>query len=660
MSSQPPLLRRLWWSEGVAALSVVAAVAALLVLTNSGSWSVPSAANVPVDATVAAAYPVLGALVVRHGRGSRAVGLVLLAAGSASALTVLCTAIASSATASSTAARAVAQVAGSLWVPGFLPLVTLLPLVFPGGLRPGRLWRGLAAATIAGLALGTVGVGLHPEVFAGRVALPKVVTSDPVSVVLTPVAAVLLLAGAAGGLAALVVRLNRADGLVRRQIGALLAAAALLGLDLALQPVLPPAAGIASQAVAAGLVPVAIGVAVTRHRLYDFDLAVRRALAGASLAACLAGLYLAAFFLLRAAVGERTAVATGLAAGLTGLVVLPLGTRLVQGVDRLFYGERADRYRVLTGFSARLRERLDIDEVPQALCDAVVGSLRLGSADLVVDGGRRASAGSSLGTAAEFPLRHRGAVVGSLTVTPRAGQRALDEVDVDLVAALADSAAPAVAALRLTDSLQDARGRLVVAREEERRRVRRDLHDGVGAALAGLRLQLDSARDLVTDPLAAKLLDAAADGLTDAVRDVRQVTDDLRPPALDDLGLAASLEALAARVRTPSLAVEVSCGPLPPLPAAVDVACYRIAAEALTNAARHAAAARIDVAVHAEAGVLHLTVTDDGTGLLTTGSGDGIGLTSMRQRAEEIGGRCTVSGGAAGTRVAVVLPMEPT
>lgn len=658
MSRQPPSLHRTWWSEGLALPSLLAAVAALLVLAHSGTWSLPSAANVPVDATVAVAYPLMGALVVRHGRGSRAVGVVMLAAGSASALTVLCAAVATSASSSTPAARLVAQVASALWVPGFLPLLTLLPLVFPGGLRRGRIWRVLASGTVLGLALGTVAVALHRDVFVGRVTLTKVVVSDAVATALVPPAVVLVLAGAAGGLTSLVLRLVGSTGLVRRQVGALLAAAAVLGLDLALQPVLPAAAGIVSQAVAAALVPVAIGVAVTRHRLYDFDLAVRRTLAGTSLAVCLAALYPAAFFLFRAAVGGRTALATGLAAGLTGLVVLPLGTRLVQGVDRLFYGDRSDRYRVLTSFSATLRERLDIAEVPQALCDAVVGSLRLGSAHLVVDADRSATAGTPDGDAREFPLRHRGAVVGLLTVTPRPGERALDEQDAELVAALADSAAPAVAALRLTDSLQDARERLVIAREEERRRVRRDLHDGVGAALAGLRLQLDSARDLVADPLATKLLDAAADGLTEAVRDVRQVTDDLRPPSLDDLGLAASLEALAARVRTPSLAVDVVVGPLSALPAAVDVACYRIAAEAMTNAARHAAAARIDVLVRAVDGGLYLTVADDGAGLPATSSGEGIGMTSMRQRAEEIGGRCTIDTGPRGTRVAVVLPME--
>jgi signal transduction histidine kinase len=248
-------------------------------------------------------------------------------------------------------------------------------------------------------------------------------------------------------------------------------------------------------------------------------------------------------------------------------------------------------------------------------------------------------------------------VVGTVTVTPRAGEGALDERDAELVEALADSAAPAVAALRLTDSLQEAREQLVAAREEERRRVRRDLHDGVGAALAGLRLQLDSARDLVADPLAGKLLDAAADGLAEAVRDVRQVTEDLRPPALDDLGLAASIEGLARRLRTPALDVVVDAGILPTLPAAVDVACYRIAAEALANAAKHARASRVEVRLSAADGLLRLAVVDDGVGLPAVPRSRGLGLSSMRQRAEEIGGRCTIESDGGGTRVSVALPL---
>jgi signal transduction histidine kinase len=643
---------------GVPALvAVAAAVAGAAILTAGSAWALPAADNAPVDLSEAVAYPVMGALVVLHGRGSRAVGWVMVAAGAAAGLTVLTTAVACLAPDGTLTGRLAAQAASALWVPGFLPLLTVLLLVFPGGLLPGRRWRLLAIAAVAGIVLLTVATALHPDPIQGRVALPKVVVATPVAVAAAVVAVPLLLVSAAGGLTALVLRWRRSAGLVRRQMTVLLGAAVLLAADVAVQGVLPAPGNVLSEAVAVALLPLAIGVAVTRHRLYDFDLAVRRTLAGASLAVCLAGLYVSVFVLLRAALAGQAVLATGLAAGLTGVVLLPLGTRLAAGVDRLFYGDRADPYRVLAGFSATFRERLDIAEVPQALCDAVVAALRLGSAELVVEGGRRAVAGVPGGTSTEFELRHRGAVVGALTVTPRPGERALDEREAELVSALADSTAPALAALRLTDSLQDARERLVGAREEERRRVRRDLHDGVGAALAGLRLQLDSALEMVAEPLAGKLLAAAAEGLTEAVRDVRQVTDDLRPPVLDDLGLGPSLEALAARVRTPRLAVVVRIGTLPPLPAAVDVACYRIAAEALANAARHSGAACIELTARAEDGTLHLSVADNGAGLTPTPTGRGLGLTSMRQRAEEIGGAWTLDTGCGGTRVSVVLPL---
>ena len=648
---------RSWVAGGLAAVAVLACLAAVVLHTGAATWELESAQDAPVDLAVGLAYPLIGALVVVHGRGSRRIGLLLLGAGLAAALAALTSAVALAADDATWGARAVAQLSSALWVPGFFPLITLLPLVYPGGLLPGRVWRGLWWASVAGIALFTVGVALYPEPLEGQVRLDKLVVAGPVASALLPVTIALVLAGVVGGLAALVVRLRRASGLQRRQVVALLVAVSLLALDVALQGVLPSPVDTLSQAVAVALVPVAIGIAVTRHRLYDLDLAVCRALAGASLAVCLAGVYLTAFGVLRAVLGDRTAVASGLAAALTGLLVLPLGTRLARGVDRLFYGDRADRYLVLSAFSAGLRERLDVAEVPQAVCDAVVSSLKLGSAELVLDSGRTAAAGTPDGPPTRVPLRHRGVELGSITVTPRPGEAVLDERDAGLVAALADSAAPAVAALQLTDSLQQAREHLVAAREEERRRVRRDLHDGVGAALAGVRLQMDSARDLVEDPLAGKLLDAAADGLAEAVQDLRSVTDDLRPPALDDIGLAASLRALADRLRTPALDVEVDVPDLPPLPAAVDVACYRIAAEALANAARHSGAGRVALRVRLGDGALRVTVRDDGRGLPDRPRPGGLGLASMRQRTEEIGGRFELSSLRPGTSVTAVLPV---
>jgi signal transduction histidine kinase len=261
-------------------------------------------------------------------------------------------------------------------------------------------------------------------------------------------------------------------------------------------------------------------------------------------------------------------------------------------------------------------------------------------------------------------LRHRGALVGELAVTPREGERDLDQRDRDLLEVVAGQVAPAVASARLYEELRRSREALVAAREEERRRLRRDLHDGVGAALSGVLLQVESARELVSDPTAVRLLDGAAAGVAEAVRDVRHVTDDLRPPALDDLGLPASLAGLAERVRTPDRTVTAHVGELPELPAAVDVACYRIAAEALANAARHSGGRAVRLSLGLAPGdgdpALVLEVVDDGHGLPEHVPDRGLGLPSMRRRAEEVGGRCTVepAGPEGGTRVRAEFPLE--
>jgi two-component system NarL family sensor kinase len=227
---------------------------------------------------------------------------------------------------------------------------------------------------------------------------------------------------------------------------------------------------------------------------------------------------------------------------------------------------------------------------------------------------------------------------------------------------VAGQVAPAVASARLYGELRRSREGLVAAREEERRRLRRDLHDGVGAALSGVLLQVESARELVGDPTAQRLLDAAAAGVAEAVRDVRHVTDDLRPPALDDLGLPASLAALAERAGTPDRQVSTRIVEPPALPAAIEVACYRITAEALANVTKHSGASSVSVSLHVDAALREpvLEVVDDGRGLPGAVGDRGLGLGSMRRRAEEVGGRCSIerAGPGGGTRVRAEFPLE--
>jgi signal transduction histidine kinase len=401
---------------------------------------------------------------------------------------------------------------------------------------------------------------------------------------------------------------------------------------------------------------------VTRHRLYDLDTAVCRALAGTSLAVCLAGAYLTLFAVLQGLTDDESALSAALAAGASGALVQPLGRRLSRGVDRLYYGHRADPYVVTSRMSAALAEvGLDVDRVPDTVCRTVVEELALPRAELLLGDTVVASAGTGTGATEGFDLVHRGEVVAVLTVTARTGERELSEPDRALLAGLADQVAPALAARRLHHELQRSREQLVTAREAERRQLRRDLHDGLGASLAGLRLQLESAQDLVADPTAAGLLERAGSTVVQAVGEVRSLCEDLRPPGIDDLGLARGLEALAERSRTPALDVRVAVPERLDLPPAVEVAVYRIVAEALANATRLAGARVVDVLVTVddELGGLDVDVADDGSGIADAAAtrGSGLGLESMRLRAEEIGGRLELTSDGAGTRVRASLPL---
>jgi two-component system NarL family sensor kinase len=230
-----------------------------------------------------------------------------------------------------------------------------------------------------------------------------------------------------------------------------------------------------------------------------------------------------------------------------------------------------------------------------------------------------------------------------------------DEV---LVRGLADQVAPAVAAVQLHRQLQRSREALVAAREDERLQLRRDLHDGLGATLAGLRLQVETAQDLCDQPDVDRLLGSAGDGVAQAVAEVRAITDGLRPAALDELGLARAVSALADRVRAPGLEVDVDIPEHVSAAPAVEVALHRIAAEAIANAVRHSRAGRVSLRVR-DGRHVELEVSDDGVGLgaaTTTTAGSGLGLASMRQRAEEVGGTLEVLTSDSGTTVHALLP----
>jgi signal transduction histidine kinase len=267
------------------------------------------------------------------------------------------------------------------------------------------------------------------------------------------------------------------------------------------------------------------------------------------------------------------------------------------------------------------------------------------------------------------PLAYQGERFGDLTVILPPG-RVLGVADRQLLDDLARQAAVIVNAVHLTLDLQHSRARLVTAQEEERRRLRRDLHDGLGPSLAAIVLKLNAVGGLVDEPVATELLVQLRQETRAAIADIRRLVDDLRPPALDEVGLVAALQQKAASLSRPAgdegpigaIVISVS-GPAhtTQLPAAVEVAAYRIATEALTNVVRHSGAARASVEVIVNGG-LEISVADNGTRPWNA-SRVGVGMSSMRERAEELGGSCTVTPrpeGGTVVRAILPLPAVPT
>ncbi len=414
-------------------------------------------------------------------------------------------------------------------------------------------------------------------------------------------------------------------------------------------------------------IPIAIGLAILRYRLWDIDLLIQRTLVYSALTASVAALYIVVVGGLSVLFQTQgNLLISILATGIVAVLFAPLRDRLQRGANRLLYGERDDPYAVLS----RLGRQLESSLAPGAVLPTIVTTLKetfkLPYAAVALDQPGEnmlaAAAGRPIPDPFCLPLSYQGEQLGHLLLGARTPGEKFTPAEQGLLNDLARQIGVALAAVRLTTDLQRSRQRLVTARAEERRRLRRDLHDGLGPQLASFALKLEAARDLVrTNPdRTESLLNNLIEKSQGIVGEVRRLVYDLRPPALDELGLLGAVREYAAQSSVNGLQITLD-GPehLPPLPAAVEVAAYRILQEAVTNTIRHARArsCRISLALMEQPAALYLEICDDGLGL-PAGYHAGVGLVSMRERALELGGECTVETAATGgVRVSVHLPL---
>ena len=342
--------------------------------------------------------------------------------------------------------------------------------------------------------------------------------------------------------------------------------------------------------------------------------------------------------------------AQGLLAALSATVLQPTRVLLRGVVDELLFGERPDPL----GAASRVVGRIGDDPLPalRAIREALV----VPYAALVVDGVPIAVSGAETTHTRTLDLDG----TGELVVGLRPGDLAFSPGDEQVLRLVVPLLAQTLRARALAEELIESRGQTISAVEEERRRLRRELHDGLGPRLTGVAFTSDAARNLVrADPTAAEemLAQLRADTVT-AIEEIRRMVYAMRPPALDELGLVPALRQQAVGLRNRDgevVEVEVSAPEeLPDLSAAVEVAAYRIVVEALTNVARHSDSPSASVRLEPDAGGLRLEVTDAGR------SGawrPGVGLSSMRERAAELGGTLEAGPGPRGGRVAAVLPL---
>jgi len=534
------------------------------------------------------------------------------------------------------------------------PVVLVMILVFfPDGRWPGGLARWLGALSLGLCCAGLLHALSEPLSLDPHGPLAGV--RHPLGLAVLPAIndVVLFLPGLALASVALVLRWRRAIVPLRYVLRSLVFVTVA---GFLLQPL-----GGAGDVIGTVLLLVVLIAGTLRHRIYGIDVVLNRTLVYAVLTAVVALVYGALVALVNR-LGQQVGFTGGLLPAIgAAFSLFPARQRVQRLVNRFLYGQRDEPYAVVSGIGARLEAAGSAEQLLPGVVESIVTTLRVPYAAVDLHGeaptSRRIDHGTPTDELEHFPLVHQGRALGELVVGRRPGEAAMAPAERRLLEDIARQSAVAAANVILTQELRRSRERIINAAEEERRRLRRDLHDGLGPVLTAAATRVDASRNLLRRDVdkADDILADVRNDLSGALDDLRRLVYALRPPALDSLGLLGALREHVRRCPVPVvLRAPDAVGDLSP---AVEVAAYRMVAEAVTNVSRHAGATMCTVSITCN-GLLRIEVCDDGPG--TGAWSPGVGLSSMRERATELGGSWSAGPVAGGGRVVAELPLAAT
>jgi two-component system NarL family sensor kinase len=560
-----------------------------------------------------------------------------------------------------------------LWGPGILSGFILLPLYFPTGSLPSPRWKFFQIFSCISLGFITFMMAFR----VNSIEIPG--ESNPfgwieVQTAFDPVFGMIWISCVVFTIASLILRYKHGNVTLRNQIKWPLYSLSILFIgDRLVNWFFPLHIAEICFGLSLAAIWLSIGVAILRYQLFNIDLLISRTILYVSLSALVASLYIAIVIGLGTVLVGAQILNTNniliiqlFATGIIAVVFQPLQQLLQQLINRLLYGYRDDPYRVISTLNKSLNLVFSPSELLPTIAKSIRETLKLPYVAIQLHQHHhevmaQVSSGEAVNSTQIVPLIYQHEQIGQLILGQRSDHEPFSSHEIELFQTIAQQVSIATNTVILHYDLQHSQERLVTAREEERRRLQRDLHDGLGPTLAGLVMQIDAAHALIYDDpdTSAELLHEVKHELKNTVTSVRQLVYQLWPLSLGQLGLAATMrEHILSINRTNKLEISLSIDePLPELSAALELAAYYILIEAINNVLRHAQASQCHIHIRAEQ-QLDLRITDNGVGL-SAGYRAGIGLHSIRERAKELGGQCTIGMTAqGGTEIWVSIPRE--